>query len=226
MRRTSGDDFCGVSARRRQARLASRVRLAAARGASARLAVLRVSGERRLDWRWAWRLVLPSACGRGGSSSCPRAAASAAAARLSHRRTCRTRPPHLAPTPPQSCATTLLTGTVSPSLTAISSNVPAAGEGISASTLSVEISNNGSSRSTRVANFLDPADDRAFGNRLAHLGHDYRCGHITLSAFRLAISYPLSAVGSQLLKCESPRRGRRARLRQPLPTSSDARGSS
>jgi len=45
-------------------------------------------------------------------------------------------------------ATTLLTGTVSPALTRISATTPAAGEGISASTLSVEISNSGSSRST------------------------------------------------------------------------------
>src|SRR4029077_6882596 len=45
-------------------------------------------------------------------------------------------------------ATTLLTGTVSPSLTRISATTPAAGEGISASTLSVEISNSGSPRST------------------------------------------------------------------------------
>src|SRR4029077_17676447 len=42
-------------------------------------------------------------------------------------------------------ATTLLTGTVSPSLTRISDTTPAAGDGISASTLSVEISNSGSS---------------------------------------------------------------------------------
>src|SRR5262245_20515512 len=42
-------------------------------------------------------------------------------------------------------ATTWLTGTVSPSLFLISTRTPAAGEGISASTLSVEISNSGSS---------------------------------------------------------------------------------
>ena len=45
-------------------------------------------------------------------------------------------------------ATTLLTATVSPSLTVISVSTPAAGDGISASTLSVEISKSGSSRST------------------------------------------------------------------------------
>src|SRR5437868_5507948 len=51
-------------------------------------------------------------------------------------------------------ATTLLTGTVSPSLTRISETTPAAGDGISASTLSVEISNSGSSRSTASPTFL------------------------------------------------------------------------
>ena len=49
---------------------------------------------------------------------------------------------------PSSTATTVFTSTVSPSLALISVRVPAAGEGISASTLSVEISNKGSSRST------------------------------------------------------------------------------
>ncbi len=51
-------------------------------------------------------------------------------------------------------ATTLLTATVSPSFARISVRVPAAGEGISASTLSVEISKSGSSRSTRSPTFL------------------------------------------------------------------------
>src|SRR6267142_2902606 len=45
-------------------------------------------------------------------------------------------------------ATTVLTPTVSPSPTLMSVRMPAAGEGISASTLSVEISKSGSSRST------------------------------------------------------------------------------
>ena len=49
---------------------------------------------------------------------------------------------------PSSTATTVFISTVSPSLKRISVNVPAAGDGISASTLSVEISNSGSSRST------------------------------------------------------------------------------
>jgi hypothetical protein len=51
-------------------------------------------------------------------------------------------------------ATTLLTGTVSPSFTRISETTPPAGEGISASTLSVEISKSGSSRSTLSPTFL------------------------------------------------------------------------
>jgi hypothetical protein len=45
-------------------------------------------------------------------------------------------------------------GTVSPSLTLISLTTPAMGEGISASILSVEISNNGSSRSTASPTFF------------------------------------------------------------------------
>ena len=51
-------------------------------------------------------------------------------------------------------ATTLWIGTVSPSFTAMSSSTPAAGDGISASTLSVEISKSGSSRSTASPTFL------------------------------------------------------------------------
>src|ERR1017187_4412335 len=58
--------------------------------------------------------------------------------------------------PPSSAmrATPVLIPTVAPSSTSTSDNVPAAGEGISVSTLSVEISNNGSSRSTRSPRFL------------------------------------------------------------------------
>src|SRR5262245_28500663 len=57
------------------------------------------------------------------------------------------------PAPPIT-ATTLFTGTVSPSWTRISDTTPAAGDGISASTLSVEISKSGSSRSTLSPTFL------------------------------------------------------------------------
>jgi hypothetical protein len=45
-------------------------------------------------------------------------------------------------------ATTVLMGTVAPGWTRISVKIPEAGAGISASTLSVEISKSGSSRST------------------------------------------------------------------------------
>ena len=51
-------------------------------------------------------------------------------------------------------ATTESTGTVSPSFTRISASTPATGDGISASTLSVEISNSGSSRSMLSPTFL------------------------------------------------------------------------
>jgi hypothetical protein len=51
-------------------------------------------------------------------------------------------------------ATTLSTATVSPSFTLISVKTPAAGAGISASTLSVEISKSGSSMPTVSPTFL------------------------------------------------------------------------
>jgi len=51
-------------------------------------------------------------------------------------------------------ATTVLIATVCPSVTRISSRVPATGEGISASTLSVEISKIGSSRLTGSPTFF------------------------------------------------------------------------
>src|SRR6266851_5759974 len=51
-------------------------------------------------------------------------------------------------------ATSVCTGTVCPSCTLISASTPAAGAGISASTLSVEISNSGSSRFTESPTFL------------------------------------------------------------------------
>src|SRR5438552_7107229 len=57
--------------------------------------------------------------------------------------------------PPASItATTVLMGTVWPSLTLISFSTPADGDGISASTLSVEISKSGSSRSTLSPGFF------------------------------------------------------------------------
>src|SRR5206468_6335665 len=59
-----------------------------------------------------------------------------------------------APFSVSSIATSVWTGTVCPSCTLISANTPAAGAGISASTLSVEISNSGSSRLTVSPTFL------------------------------------------------------------------------
>ena len=55
---------------------------------------------------------------------------------------------------PSISATTVFTATVSFSFTMILVRTPAAGEGISASTLSVEISKSGSSRSTRSPTFF------------------------------------------------------------------------
>src|SRR5208283_214959 len=55
---------------------------------------------------------------------------------------------------PSITATTVWMGTVCPSGTLISFSTPAEGEGISASTLSVEISNSGSSRSTLSPGFF------------------------------------------------------------------------
>ena len=55
---------------------------------------------------------------------------------------------------PPITATTALIWTVSPSAALISVSTPATEEGISASTLSVEISNSGSSFSTRSPTFL------------------------------------------------------------------------
>src|ERR1035437_6500980 len=54
----------------------------------------------------------------------------------------------------ETTATTVLICTVSPSRTLISDSTPATGEGISASTLSVEISNSGSSFCTASPAFL------------------------------------------------------------------------
>ena len=50
---------------------------------------------------------------------------------------------------------TVPTGTVSPSFTRISNNVPAIGDGTSVSTFSVDTSNNGSSRAMASPTFLN-----------------------------------------------------------------------
>ena len=60
-----------------------------------------------------------------------------------------------APAPSLILPTTVLMPTVVPSCTKISPSVPATGEGISVSTLSVEISNSGSSRSTGSPGFFN-----------------------------------------------------------------------
>src|SRR5581483_5007488 len=142
--RTSGDD---------RWRMASSVRGAAAgagagagRGAGASAAAGAGSGAGRGGGAGRADGVLdPSAWGDGGGGVAGAgdgavwaAAAGAAAA---------------SPAAPMT-ATTLLTGTVSPSFTRISATTPAAGDGISASTLSVEISKSGSSRSTLSPTFL------------------------------------------------------------------------
>ena len=92
-------------------------------------------------------------------------------------RQARRRPRRAARRPRRSRATTVLIATVCPSGTLISSSVPATGDGISASTLSVEISKIGSSRLTGVADLLQPLRDRSLGDRLAHLRHDDVGGH-------------------------------------------------
>src|ERR1700677_4720748 len=58
------------------------------------------------------------------------------------------------PAPPPMTATTVLMVTVAPSGTLISERIPATGDGISASTLSVEISKMGSSRCTLSPTFF------------------------------------------------------------------------
>ena len=60
-----------------------------------------------------------------------------------------------APAPSLILPTTVLMPTVVPSCTRISPSVPATGDGISVSTLSVEISNSGSSRSTLSPGFFN-----------------------------------------------------------------------
>ena len=66
--------------------------------------------------------------------------------------------------------------TVVPSFTRTSLNTPETGEGISVSTLSVEISNSGSSRSTLSPLFLSQRVKVPSVMLSAHLGHNY-VGH-------------------------------------------------
>src|SRR3989441_888706 len=92
-------------------------------------------------------------------------------------------------------ATRVCTGTVWPSCTLISASTPAAGAGISASTLSVEISNNGSSRFTGSPSCLShllkvpsAMDSPIWGMRTS----------------MRAIMSPRGAVGCQLSACRRP----------------------
>jgi hypothetical protein len=78
-------------------------------------------------------------------------------------------------------ATTVLIPTVAPSSILISLSTPATGDGISASTLSVEISNSGSSFSHRVPGLFQPFGNGALKDRLAHLRHHYVGWHGSLS---------------------------------------------
>ena len=112
---------------------------------------------------------------RDAAGASARRGADGAAARQRRRRA--------APTSVSRRATTVCTRTVCPSLTRISASVPALGDGISASTLSVEISKIGSSRLTASPTFFSHLRDCPFGDRLAHLGHDhiYACHRHTPS---------------------------------------------
>src|SRR5690606_17957193 len=58
-----------------------------------------------------------------------------------------------------------------------------------------------------IADLPNPANHRAFGDRLAHLGHDDGCGH-----------------GQVPLTCAAALRASRAPPRPPPPTSSDGHG--
>ena len=86
----------------------------------------------------------------------------------------------------------------------------------------------------RVADLLDPADDRAFGDRLAHLRHHDVGWHMLrrLLDCRFARSSRIQGPDAPQLEvrignltCVSPRRAWHAPPRRPLPPSSDARES-
>ena len=137
----------------------------------------------------------------------------------------------LAPARPASpsTATTVSMATVSPSCTRISRSTPAAGDGISASTLSVEISKIGSSRSTVSPTFLiqrttvPSATDSPIWGITTFVG-------IGISAYGLRqpaayLTGRLQAAGCRLqATCESALRASRAPPHPPPPTSSDAPG--
>ena len=108
-------------------------------------AILRTSGldlERRLSSTLSSVVVLAAAAGAGAAACSTSLAAASGAALLSSLLDADS------PSAPMT-ATTVPTSTVEPASTLISSKIPSAGEGISASTLSVDISKRASSRSTR-----------------------------------------------------------------------------
>ena len=88
------------------------------------------------------------------------------------------------PEPSPMTARSAPTGTVSSSPTRISCRVPATGDGISVSTLSVETSSNGSSTSTGVADALQPAGHGAFGDGLPKGRHGHAFRHVVRSPRR------------------------------------------
>ena len=144
MRRTSGDDFC---------RRGSSVLISGPSTSSSSGVVASASTSFKPASKLAFRSASsPASAAPGGAvspagSGCPTAASGNASGGGESAATA------ASPASPM-VATTLLTGTVSPSLTLISVRTPDAGDGISASTLSVEISNSGSSRSIESPTFL------------------------------------------------------------------------
>ena len=108
------------------------------------------------------------------------------------------------------------TSTVSPSGTRISVSTPAAGAGTSESTLSVETSNSGSSASTVLADLLEPARDRALGDRLAELRHRDVHAVSSVSAVQAAAGQRERGLAEQLAQrrvgVDERSRGRRAWL--------------
>src|ERR1035437_7627897 len=71
-------------------------------------------------------------------------------------------------------ATTVLIPTVAPSSTSTSASVPAAGGGVSVSTLSVESSHNGPARHHRLGPYRGPLFDQPFGQRAGGGRGDFR----------------------------------------------------
>ena len=209
IRRTSGEDYAGADrsvggsvlrcAGCAWVQLASARRVQAERGAAASFGCRRLRGARR--------------GGRGG-----------AAARRWHRSTLASAPFPAAPI----VATTLLTAPSRPPSRRSRVSDAGRGDGISASTLSVEISNSGSSRSTLSPTFL-------IQRTMVPSAIDSPICGIT-TGVDIAESFSRSGFGSWLatgsarrpqapsLIYELPPRGRRAPPLPPPPTSSGVRG--